>query len=108
MTDLIDRIAGINDAEKINIHHFTSQYNLVASGIRTGSEVLAEFGLVGQEITDANAVLTELNSKSNTLNKIAYILKMDAVFISVEAGDGRYWTGETPNKAIVKSDLDIG
>ena len=108
MTDLIDRIAGTNGAVKINIHHFTSQYTLVAEGIRTGAEVVAEFSLVGQEITDANAVLTELNSQSTVLKKIQYILKMDAVFISVEAGDSRYWTDGIANKAIIKADLGIG
>ena len=107
MTDLIDRIAGINDAEKINTHHFTSQYRLVAEGIRTGAEVVAEFNLIGQEIIDANAVLSELNSQSTVLKKIQYVLKMDAVFISIEAGDSRYWTDDIANKSIIKADLGI-
>ena len=107
MADLIDRIAGTNGAEKIGIHHFTSQYRLVTEGIRTGAEVVAEFNLVGQEVTDASAILTELNLQSNTLGKVVYILKMDAVFISVEAGDSRYWTGDVANKSIIKADLGI-
>ena len=107
MADLIDRIAGTNGADKISIHHFTSQYRLIAEGIRTPAEVVAEFNLVGQEITDASAVLSVLDAQSNALNKVLYILKMDAVFISVESGDSRYWTDGVANKSAVKADLEI-
>jgi len=107
MADLIDRVAGINGAEKIAIHHFTSHYRLIAESIITGADTVAEFNLVGQEITDANAILTELNSKLTVVNKIEYILKMDAVFISVEADDSRYWTAGVANKSVIKADLDI-
>ena len=107
MADLVDRIAGINGADKISVHHFTSQYRLVAEGIRTPAEVVAEFNLVGQEVTDASAVLSVLDAQSNALNKVLYILKMDAVFISVESGDSRYWTGGVANKSVIKADLDI-
>ena len=107
MTDLIDRIAGVNSADKISIHHLTSQYRLLAEDIRTGGEVVAEFNLVGQEITDANAVLAELDSQSNVTDKMRYILKIDAVFISVEARDSRYWTDGVANKSVIKADLGI-
>ena len=110
MADLIDRIIGVDGVEKIAVHHFIAQYRMVSEGIRTGAEVVAEFDLVDQEITDANAVLTELNSQSNITNKMRYVLKLDAVFISIEAGDSRYWpsgiSGE-PDKATIKADLGI-
>jgi len=109
MADLIDRIVGPPGTDVIDVHILTSAYDLYLEGVFTKGEIASYFSLVGQEITDADAIADVIDAKSNVTNKMRYFLKLQAVFLAITDGVPRYWTTfpTTPNKPNIKTDLEI-
>lgn len=111
MTDLIDRLS--NEArslgvKKIAIESFCSALTLYATGDMVAGEVVAGYNLVGDEITQANALRGVIDSKSTLAAKMIYLQKVFAVFYRLEdANDTAFHTSGVVNKSKVKSVLEI-
>ena len=109
MADLIDRISGQTDRPKINLHRFMACERLYALGEWTGAEIVAEFGIEGDELTQAQQLKAQIDAAVGASNKTLYILRAESVFMCIEDGDdGLYHNQDgTINKSKVAEDLLI-
>jgi hypothetical protein len=106
MADLIDRISG-HDGEKINLHRFMALERLYALGTVTGAQVVSEFALTGDQLTQATALKDEIDSHVGVSDKTTYVLRVESVLMCLEDGDdGIYHNADgTINKSKVSTDL---
>ncbi|MFA5378995.1 MAG: hypothetical protein WC455_24790 [Dehalococcoidia bacterium] len=106
MADLIDRISGY-DGEKINLHRFMALERLYALGTVTGAQVVAEFALTGDQLTQAAALANKIDSSTGALDKTVYVLRAESVLMCLEdSGDSIYHNADgTINKSKVSTDL---
>lgn len=118
MSDLIDRIAGINQDPgdlrqdyKIHVSQFLGRFVLVASGDMTGAEASQDLSLVGDEITDMIDMSDVMNAKPTQSAKLFYIQKIFSVGTIIEEGlegDTHFHNPDgTLNKALARSTLEI-
>ena len=85
-------IPGGENADRLNVHLIKAAVYLVGRGAFTAQQALDGLNsqlsspLSGQEITDLNAILTNLNGQSSAVLKIDYLERVDALNIAVENG----------------------
>jgi len=114
MADVIDRISGasvdmVPSRPKLNLHRFMGAERLYAFGEWTGAQIVTEFDLQGDELTQATQIKTNIDAASNATNKTLYILRVESVLMCLEDGDDRLYhnTDGSVNKAKVYEDLQI-
>ena len=109
MADLIDRISGeATDRPKINLHRFMAAERLYALGVWTGAEIVAEFDLQGDELTQAGQLKAQIDAQVGAEAKALYILRVESVCMCLEDHDDTlYHTGGVVDKAQVYEDLLI-
>jgi len=110
MADLIDRIAGTDDSRpKINLHRFIGAERLYALGEWTAAQLVAEFDLQGDELTQANQLKTKIDGETGAANKTLYILRVESVLMCLEDGSDRLYhdAAAVVNKTKVYEDLQI-
>ena len=96
MADLIDRLAGtqaMKDAgrEKINLHRFMGAEQLYAFGVWDRAALVSEFGLDGDEVTQAAQLADEIDGQSNATNRALYIIRVNSVLMCLEDNDDRLY-----------------
>ncbi len=110
MTDLIDRLAGDVQNEKIPIHQFLGHLRLYSLGIPdiTSSFIATEYDIsLPDEISQALAMATAIDDASTAVEKIALVLRFEAVMFNLEtaAVNSRYRAADgTLNKSVIKAD----
>ncbi len=114
MADLIDRLSGASENEdpprpKIPTHQFFGGFRLYALGKMSSSEAKSDFDLQGSELTQANLIVSELDTRVGTAAKIAYVLQVEAVAMKLEDEDDTIYHNPdgTIDKTRVQLDLDI-
>jgi len=68
MADLIDRISG-EDGVKINLHRFVGVQRLYAFGAVSRAQVVAEFDLQGDEVTQAAALADKIDAETGAMTR---------------------------------------
>lgn len=111
MADLLDRLAfdeRITSRPKIATHQFGGYLVLYATGKRTRSEIATRWDLIGDELTQADLIADEIDSKPDAASKHRYVDRVDAVALLLDYKDSEYITapGEI-DKVRVSSDLDL-
>ncbi|KYK25806.1 hypothetical protein AYK26_07690 [Euryarchaeota archaeon SM23-78] len=112
MADLIERLAfhDIDGRPKIPGHRFDAYFKLYASGKRSASELNTYLDLQGDEITQAQAVLTHYDGLTTNDAKLKYVLQVEGVCVLLNTRDPEYVIDQatkTIDKAKVQSDLDL-
>ena len=113
MTDLIDRLSGESRNHdparpKIPVHQFNAGLGLYIAGTITAAEAKQDYDLQGDELTQANALIAEYDSRSTTLQKLIYHEIVKAIAYKIEDEDDTiYHTAGAVNKTKVKADLGI-
>ena len=111
MADLIDRLSGTatGGRPKLHSHQFVAGLRLYALGKWTAAEAKEAFDLQGAELTQANLVISELDSRVGTTAKILYVLQVGAVANMLEEGNDTTFHNPdgTIDKTRVQADLDI-
>jgi hypothetical protein len=114
MADLIDRIAGLPaDGEperpKIAVHQFIGGLRLLAEGSISAAEAVQDYDLQGAELTQAQALVNNVNGKPVALSKIIYVLKVEAVSFRVEDDEDTIYHNPdgTVDKTRVVADLEL-
>jgi hypothetical protein len=107
MADLIDRLSG-EDGEKINLHRFIGAERLYALGEVTGAEIVADFALEGDALTQATTLKNKIDSYTDAQAKALYILRVESVCMCIEDdSDTLYHTAGVVNKTKVLEDLQF-
>jgi hypothetical protein len=110
MSDLIDRLAGTTDTRpKINLHRFMGAERLYAFGECTGAQLVTEFDLQGDELTQANQLKAQIDAQTGASNKALYILRVESVAMCLEDGGDRLYHNAdgTLNRVKINEDLLI-
>ena len=114
MADLIDRISGASvdmapSRPKLNLHRFMGAERLYAFGEWTGAQIVTEFDLQGDELTQATQIKANIDAQVQPSNKALYILRVESVLMCLEdQGDRLYHDASgVVNKAKVYEDLQI-
>ncbi len=114
MADLIDRLSGASKQEdpprpQIKLHEFFSNLRLYAIGKMTAAETKVDLDLQGAELTQANLLIAELDTRVGATDKIEYVLQTEAVAAKLpDDTDTIYHNPDgTIDKARVQVDLDI-
>lgn len=115
MTDLIDRLSGIDESgnrveDKINLHYFMALERLYAAGEVTASEIVNAFVpiLTGDQVTQATQLKAQIDAETTREDKLAYILTAESVFMALEEGsDTIFHDGGTVDKSKVVSVLNM-
>jgi hypothetical protein len=114
MADLIDRLSGASESEdpprpQIKLHEFFSNLRLYAVGKMTAAETKVDLDLQGAELTQANLVIVELDTRVGATGKILYVLQTEAVATRLpDDSDTIYHNPDgTIDKTRVQADLDI-
>lgn len=110
MADLIDRLSGDSEIEgrsKIQVEQFCAGYLLYALGLKTRAEVAAEWGLLGDEVTQATALADNLDAEVGATAKLLYLERIRAIASLIElAGDQLYHNPDNSvDKAAVIADM---
>lgn len=113
MADLIDRISGESEnmdpaRSKIPVHQFIGGLRLYTDGTLTAAEAKLDYDLQGAELTQANSLVTTIDSKSGTA-KIAYVLRVEAVCFKIEDYDDTLYHNPdgSIDKSRVATDLEL-
>jgi hypothetical protein len=126
MADLIDRLTGLSESmtpprPQITIHEFEAHFGLLGTGKWTGTEAQIGLDLQGDELVQAQKVLTVMAGK-NATQKITYGIVVQSVAKALahaprivngvpEPVTNVYfsWNGDqlVVNKARVATDLEI-
>ena len=110
MADLIDRLSGKNlgGRPKLPIHQFVALVRLYAAGLVTKEEVVADWDLQGEELTQASALAGVIDGKVGAA-KMLYALTVDAVCLLLERDDDRviHNSDGTVNRDKIKTLLEI-
>lgn len=114
MADLIDRLSGASfdldpSRPKIPVHQFAAGLRLYALGKLTSSEAKLDFDLQGAELTQANLLIAELDTRIGADGKVIYVLQIEAVAMKLEVSDDTIYHNPdgTIDKTRVQLDLDI-
>lgn len=114
MADLIDRLSGASEDEdpprpQIKLHEFFSNLRLYAIGKMTAAESKTDLDLQGTELTQANLLIAELDSRVGVTAKIEYVLQTEAVATRLPDDEDTIYHNPdgTVNKTRVQADLDI-
>ena len=113
MADLIDRITfdeEVTGRPKLNNHAFNGWLRLYAEGLRTRANIVTAWDLQGAEVTQAGLLADNIDAEATTVNKVRYVLLVDAVSMLLDGHDPEYVTAGDPptvNKTLVKTDLGI-
>lgn len=77
-----------DENDKINIHAFNSGVRLWASGstFATRASIISSFTLVGDEVSDLDAIAAVYQSKPTQNDKIKYLMRVEDADILVELG----------------------
>ena len=78
MADLIDRLSG-HAGRKIDVAMFLTCYRGYAAGIVLAQEIQDLFRFEGDELTQATALKNKIDSLTTKIDKIEYLLKVEAV-----------------------------
>jgi hypothetical protein len=116
--DLIDRLAGIAPikdpktgiiTKKIDTEIFIACYRGYAAGTITAAEIQIEFQFEGDELTQAIALKNNIDALSTKVDKIEYLLKVEAVAHLILRNDVQlYHTDDHAiDKARVINDLNL-
>lgn len=85
MADLFDRIFGdIPGGETIAVHTWEAAIVDYMAGQTTRAQIIAGFNLDAEATADLDFVLSEVDSLGTVLDKIRFIMEMDAVNILAE------------------------
>lgn len=107
MADLIDRLTFDEDVTgrpKIAVHQFRGCLVLYTLGVMTRQEIVAEWDLQGDEITQAGEVADAIDAAQSADAKHNLVERFDSVALLLDIGSPRYLTGTTINKVAVRSD----
>ena len=110
MADLIDRISGESEPArpKLNLHLFIAGLRFYAEGMKTKAEIATEFGLQGDEVTQAEALADLIDDESTALNKMRYVARVEAIGMCMEDdSDVWYHSGGAIDKSTVFADLGL-
>jgi hypothetical protein len=110
MADLIDRMTfgpEVHGRPKILNHQFNAYLRLYADGTASRNEVATAWDLVGDEITQANQLADEIDALVGGVEKLRYVLIIDAIAMLLDSRDARYVAGTVIDKVKVKSDMGI-
>lgn len=111
MSDLIDRISGIDEIRRINLHRWIGAQRLYALGEWTRAQIATEFSITGNadEERQAGQIANNIDAQSNATTKAIYIGRAEAVFMCVEDFRDRLYhnVDSTVNKAKIFEDLQI-
>lgn len=114
MADLIDRLSGASLLEdpprpKIFQHQFFGGLRLYVIGKMTAAEAKQDFDLQGSELTQANLLVTEIDSRTGATAKILYVLQIEGVSMKLEDDTDTIYHDEfgAIDKTRVQADLDI-
>ena len=109
MSDLIDRISGESTTRpKINLHRIMAAERLYALGELTGAQIVNEFALQGDEVTQATQIKNNIDGQTGSSNKLIYIARVESVCMCIEdQTDTLYHSNGTVDKAKVYEDLQI-
>lgn len=110
MTDLLDRLSGLDDTRpKINLHRFIGVERLYAMGEFSRTQIATEFNFQGAEITQATQIADNIDSKITLAEKVVYIARVESVCMCLEdALDTFYHSSPTAlNKPKCYEDLQI-
>ena len=116
MADLIDRLAGANDggslAPKVPVHFFLGKMVLRATNDLTSAETQTGFNpsFTAEQMQQAAAIESVLDSKTGLAAKVAYLMKLEALFFSMEnKNDSTWWNPDytIKNKARILAIMEI-
>lgn len=84
MADLIDRLSGeSNDLPiprpKLHNFQFTGGLRLYAMGVITAPELIAEWDLQGDELTQANTLKAAIDAASTVVDKLVIVMRVEAI-----------------------------
>ncbi len=113
MADLIDRITfdeSITSRPKLNNHSFNGWLRLYAEGLRTRANIVTAWDLQGAESTQAGLLADNIDAETGAVDKMRYVLLVDAISMLLDGHDPEYVTAGDPptvDKTTVKADLGI-
>lgn len=111
-TDLVDRLSGestehIPSRPRIVAHLFTGYLGMYMDGTITGAQAVQDLDLQGDELTQAQALISVIDGK-NALQKVIFLLRVDGVVLCLQTdGDTLFHTGGVVNKADVIAALEL-
>lgn len=111
MGDLIDRLSGESAEEgrpKIQIEQFLAGFVLYSLGLKTKQEVAAAWGLLGQEATQATALVDMLDEQVGVSAKLIYLDRIRAISSLIEMGSDTLY--HLPDNSVDKASViaDMG
>lgn len=76
----------ITDDDHIAVHFFFAAIDLWADGDLTRAEVIAAFSLVGDEVTQLDAIKVQYDAAGGAAAKGRYVSKVHSVYLLAEGG----------------------
>ena len=99
---LINRLAGLNDEEKIAVHYFYAAMLEMHYGEVTRAQIITHFGLETEDEVGLDVIIAKYQGLSNNSQKLEFVNWIHAVFMLAESGAPGYTTGADLNARLTR------